>query len=136
VFLAFIGGIGVLALSKVSRPSVKRFYELNKRGLLYVGLASCLQVSLLVGIFFVELHAVGSHANLGQVVTYTGAANLALFVSITPGAIGFRESFLILSERLHHINNATILAANVIDCSVGSVSGVYFWQPCTATSAG
>jgi len=52
------------------------------------------------------------------VVIYTGAANFALFVSITPGAIGFRESFLLFSQHLHHIDSSTIVAANLIDRSV------------------
>jgi uncharacterized membrane protein YbhN (UPF0104 family) len=48
-------------------------------------------------------------------MVYTGAANLALFVSLTPGAIGFRESFLVFSQHLHHISNSTIVAANILD---------------------
>jgi uncharacterized membrane protein YbhN (UPF0104 family) len=63
----------------------------------------------------VELHAVGAHPSIGQVVSSTGAANLALFVSLTPGAIGFRESFLYFSQSLHHISTANILSANLID---------------------
>jgi uncharacterized membrane protein YbhN (UPF0104 family) len=41
-----------------------------------------------------------------------------MFVSITPGAIGFREAFLVFSRNLHHISNTTIVAANIIDRSV------------------
>jgi uncharacterized membrane protein YbhN (UPF0104 family) len=52
------------------------------------------------------------------VLSYTGAANLALFVSLTPGAIGFRESFLYFSQSLHHITTAQILSANLIDRAV------------------
>ena len=51
-------------------------------------------------------------------MTYSGAANFALFVSLTPGAIGFRETFLIFTEHLDRINTATVLSANVIDRSV------------------
>ena len=51
-------------------------------------------------------------------MSYTGAANFALFVSLTPGAIGIRESFLFFSQRLNHITNAAIVGANVLDRTV------------------
>lgn len=51
----------------------------------------------------------------GEVLTYTGAANFALFVAITPGAIGFREAFLLFSQDLHGIARDSIVAANVLD---------------------
>jgi uncharacterized membrane protein YbhN (UPF0104 family) len=66
----------------------------------------------------VQLNAVDPGITASQVAVYTGAANLALFVSFTPGAIGFRESFLVFTQQLHHISNSTIVAANTIDRSV------------------
>jgi uncharacterized membrane protein YbhN (UPF0104 family) len=57
--------------------------------------------------------APGTH--FSQAVIYSGAANLSLFVALTPGAIGFRESFLLFSRHLHHISNSSIVAANIID---------------------
>jgi len=83
-----------------------------------MALATLLQVCLLLTIFSIELHAVAPHVHFSQIVVYTGVANLALFVSLTPGAIGFRESFLVFSQKLHHIDNSTIVAANLIDRSV------------------
>lgn len=83
-----------------------------------MAVASLIQVGLMVCIYFVELKAVMPSVNLGQVLIYTGAANFALFVSLTPGAIGFRESFLIFSEKLHHISSSTVVAASTIDRSV------------------
>lgn len=83
----------------------------------YMALATLLQVVLWVVIFYVELQTVSS-VSLSQVLVYTGAANLALFVSLTPGAIGFRESFLLFSQHLHHIDTATIVAANTIDRAI------------------
>jgi uncharacterized membrane protein YbhN (UPF0104 family) len=50
-----------------------------------------------------------------QSVIYAAAANLALFVSLTPGAIGFRESFLLLTRQLHQIPNDIVFAASIID---------------------
>ncbi|HZL07693.1 MAG TPA: hypothetical protein VFC50_00680, partial [Candidatus Dormibacteraeota bacterium] len=55
------------------------------------------------------------HISWGQAMSYSGAANFALFVSLTPDAIGFRETFLVFSHRLHHVSTANILSANVID---------------------
>jgi hypothetical protein len=85
----------------------------------YLMIATLLQAVVQAVIYGVELHSSGHvHVDVGQVITYTGTANLALFVALTPGAIGIRESFLLLSERLHHISSSMIVVANVIDRSV------------------
>jgi uncharacterized membrane protein YbhN (UPF0104 family) len=84
----------------------------------FMAIATAIQVGLLVLIFFVELRTVVPGVSLSQVLVYTGAANFALFVSLTPGAIGFRESFLIFSQRLHHLDAGAIVAANTIDRAV------------------
>ena len=73
---------------------------------------------MLVLIYYVELTAVAPGVSVSQAVIYTGAANFALFVSLTPGAIGFRESFLLFTERLHGIDAGTIVAANTLDRAV------------------
>ncbi len=83
-----------------------------------IGLASLLQVTLMIIVYGIELHAVGSRANIAQIMSYTGTANLALFVAITPGAIGIREFFLSITQRLHHIDATTIVAANIVDRAV------------------
>ncbi|HLZ14703.1 MAG TPA: lysylphosphatidylglycerol synthase transmembrane domain-containing protein [Candidatus Saccharimonadales bacterium] len=77
--------------------------------------ATALQLGLQAVIYMVELHGVGAHASFGQVLAYTGVANFALFVSLTPGAIGIRESFLVFSQHLHHISSGSIVAANLLD---------------------
>lgn len=79
---------------------------------------TALQMIIQVVIYAVELHSAGAHASLGQILAYTGVANFALFVSLTPGAIGFREGFLLFSEGLHHLQSAVIVAANIIDRAV------------------
>jgi uncharacterized membrane protein YbhN (UPF0104 family) len=66
-------------------------------------------------IYAIEIHAVSNHVSLGQIISYTGAANFALFAALTPGAIGIREAFLIFTQNLHHISSSVIVAANVID---------------------
>lgn len=83
-----------------------------------MGMATFCQLFVTAIIYYVELHAVHTGASLLQAVTYGGAANFALFVAITPGAIGFREAFLAFSRQLHHISAGGIVAASVIDRSV------------------
>lgn len=83
-----------------------------------LALAVLCQLSITTVIYLIELRAVHTGANIWQATVYAGAANLAVFVSLTPGAIGFREAFLEFSRQLHHIPTSGILAASVIDRSV------------------
>ena len=86
--------------------------------LVKLALATLLQVFIVAVIYFVELRAVNSTISFKQAVIYTGAANFALFVSLTPGAIGFRETFLLLAHRLHHIPDSTVLSASLLDRAI------------------
>jgi uncharacterized membrane protein YbhN (UPF0104 family) len=113
-----IGLCGVVFIGRGRLSSFKAFRQLELGSWYAMAIATLLQIGILVTIFFVELRAIDSSIQLSQVLVYTGAANLALFVSITPGAIGFRESFLLLSENFHGIDPTTIIAANLIDRSV------------------
>jgi uncharacterized membrane protein YbhN (UPF0104 family) len=92
--------------------------KLDGRHIGWIGAATLLQLLAQVGLYAVELHNVGAHASIGQVLSYTGVANLAIFVALTPGAIGIREAFLLFSEKLHHIGSTTIVAANIVDRGV------------------
>lgn len=98
--------------------SLRRLNSLALSGWYLMALATFVQISLLLLIFWIELHAVSPGVQFSQVAVYTGAANLALFVSLTPGAIGFREAFLVFTQNLHHIDNAAIVAANTIDRAI------------------
>jgi uncharacterized membrane protein YbhN (UPF0104 family) len=80
--------------------------------------ATALQMVAQVAIYAIELHNTGANASFGQVLSYTGVANFALFVALTPGAIGIREAFLVFSQNLHHISSTAIVAANIIDRAV------------------
>lgn len=97
-----------------SRPADSQFHLHGNLLARLFGLAF-LQVLLTAITYFVELKAVNPHIAWGQAVSYAGAANFALFVSLTPDAIGFREAFLIFSQHLHHVSTGDILSANVID---------------------
>jgi len=108
------GALCVLAIgrSKRFRP---RLEQLDLHGWYYLALATMVQVAVVTLIYYTELRMVAPGTDFSQALIYTGAANLALFVSFTPGAIGFRESFLLFSQNLHHVSDSTIVAANILD---------------------
>jgi uncharacterized membrane protein YbhN (UPF0104 family) len=117
----------VVAAAAVASWLVVRWYKgradvgaarLDLRHVGWIGAATVLQIAAQVGIFALELHSINAHASFGQVLSYTGVANLAVFVALTPGAIGIREAFLLFSERLHHIGSSAIVAAGVLDRGV------------------
>ena len=101
-------------LKRDKQPDSSQFH-LSSDLLARLMLVTFLQVLLTAVTYFVELKAVNPHIGWGQAVSYSGAANFALFVSLTPDAIGFRETFLVFSRHLHHVSTANILSANIID---------------------
>ncbi len=96
----------------------KRFRHLNLRPMFYLSVATFLQTAIVCLIYYSELRSIAPGTRFSQAIIYTGAANLALFVSLTPAAIGFRESFLLFSRHLHHISSNTIVTASILDRSV------------------
>lgn len=112
----FIIGIAGLSYVVIKRKgSTGNFGRLNRIAIINLALATLCQVLLLACLYFLELHSIDPHISFWQAMTYTGAANFALFVSLTPGAIGFRESFLLFSQKLHGIDSSQILSASLID---------------------
>ncbi|MGH7241615.1 MAG: lysylphosphatidylglycerol synthase domain-containing protein [Candidatus Saccharimonadales bacterium] len=121
-------GLAVLTVAAACYLVIKRFMGGNTRVLQALNLKPRLLVTLAILTFaqiavqclafYIELHTINHTISLRQAITYTGAADLALFVSLTPGAIGFRESFLVFSRSLHHISTGNILSANLIDRAV------------------
>lgn len=95
---------------------IPHFVPLRELGVLAA--LSALQVFIVAGIYYVELQAIAPGVTIGQALIYTGAANFALFVSLTPGALGFRESFLYMARSLHGMSESTIVAANILDRAV------------------
>ncbi len=118
--LIFIGGVsfGVIQFYKSKSKTRSDSLALTSKNLLLLFVATLFQSIVQVTIYGVELRSVNSNISLHQIVTYTGAANFSLFVALTPGAIGIRESFLLLSRHLHGISSANIISANIIDRSV------------------
>lgn len=115
--LALLGLLILFVLSRSNRfkPWLQ---QLDLHGWYYLAAATFAQMVVVTLIYYTELRNVQPGVHFSQAVIYTGAANLALFVSLTPGAIGFRESFLVFSQHLHHISNGTIVAANIIDRAI------------------
>jgi uncharacterized membrane protein YbhN (UPF0104 family) len=116
--LVVLGCAGILGFAHRRFAGHIQGFRATPRLLAEMGAATLCQLFVTVLIYYVELRAVHTGASLLQAITYGGAANFALFVSITPGAIGFREAFLAFSRQLHHISGSGILAASVIDRSV------------------
>lgn len=83
-----------------------------------VALVTLVQVFIISLIYFTELRSIDGAISFHQAIIYTGAANFGMFVSLTPGAIGIRESFLLFAERLHHIPESTVLAASLLDRAI------------------
>lgn len=116
--------IAVLGASGISYTVIRWFdkkndrrstFALSPRRLGVLGLATFAQVTLMAVRYGIELTAVGANASIGQIVSYTGAANFSLFVSITPDGIGIREAFLLFAQRLHGVATHDIVAASLID---------------------
>lgn len=108
-------GLAVLWLLSRSKQLQPRLQQLDLHGWYYLAAGTFAQMVAVTLIYYTELRSVQPGVHFSQAVVYTGAANLALFVSLTPGAIGFRESFLVFSQHLHHIDGSTIVAANILD---------------------
>lgn len=91
---------------------------LNVKNLFLIFMTTLFQAIIQIMIYGLEINAVNQHINIWQIMSYTGAANFSLFVALTPGAIGIRESFLLLSRQIHHISEATIISASIIDRAI------------------
>lgn len=118
--LVLLGVTGLAVVYRLKKTALTRLLtsNLSFRLVAWLGLATLVQVFVVSVIYFTELTSIDPTITFHQAIIYTGAANFSLFVSLTPGALGFREAFLFFSQNLHHIDNSTIVAANVIDRTV------------------
>ena len=118
---AWLGAAAVVVLLaifiavRLELPLARRLRRLRLKGAFIIGIATAAQIITTTVIYYTELHSVNSTVHFSQALIYTGAAGFSLFVSITPAAIGFRESFLLFSQHLHHISSANIVSANLLD---------------------
>lgn len=119
IFAITAGCLGILKLYVHKNKNILKNSSVNSlKPIVIIGCATLLQVLLLWLLYFIELRSFDSSISAGQAAAYTGAANFALFVSLTPGAIGFREAFLLFSQNVHAIPNDLIIAANILDRAV------------------
>lgn len=119
LLISFVSGVSFVIIQFFQRKkpdektSPKLLFSVRSLGLL--GLATLFQVSFTAVRYGIQLAAVGAHTSFGQVISYAGAANFSLFVSITPDGIGIREAFLLFTQRLHGVSTHDIVAASLID---------------------
>ncbi len=107
-------------LGRTGNLGIVRRFQPYVTGSLFTRLVvlTLLQAALVIVIYSTELHAIGNPVSLTQAIAYSGAGSLALFVSLTPGALGFRESFQYISQGIHHVDSNAIVTANLLDRSV------------------
>jgi uncharacterized membrane protein YbhN (UPF0104 family) len=118
IFIAGIVFMLVVTLFSTKFKWLDSILNSDRKNIAKIALITLLQVIILSVIYFVELRSVNHTTSFGQAVSYTGAANFSLFVSLTPGAIGFREAFVLFTRRLSHLSSSTIIAASVLDRAV------------------
>lgn len=120
VLVMIVAGVGSLVIIRWygQRSHIKNQPGINLVNVSWLFVATAAQMIAQVAIYYVELQSIDPGISFTQTLTYTGAANFALFVALTPGAIGIREAFLLFSQNMHHIGNTIIVAANVIDRAI------------------
>ncbi len=88
---------------------------LTRKLLVTLFLLTLAQLLLISVRYFIELRSIDPSVSIGQALSYTGAANFSLFVSITPDGIGIKEAFLLAAQNIHGIDAPTIVAASILD---------------------
>lgn len=63
----------------------------------------------------VELNAVGANISLGGLLIYTGISQFAIIIALTPGAIGIRETILLIVQQQMNLTTEHIIVASTID---------------------
>lgn len=119
VALVAVGATSFIVLRWYARRAAQNVESgVSARAIGWIAAATAFQVLAQAAIFLIELRQIDPTISLAQAFSYTGAANFAVFVSLTPGAIGIREAFLVFSQNIHGISNTVMVAANVIDRAV------------------
>ncbi len=112
--------VAAISIAVIRYSAAKRKKELKLLVLTPTLISSLIVLTLMqvvfIGIrFYFALQAAGADVSIGQAMSYTGAANFAVFVSFTPDGIGIREAFLLFAQNLHHVSVSDIVTANIID---------------------
>ncbi|MGB4800114.1 MAG: lysylphosphatidylglycerol synthase domain-containing protein [Candidatus Saccharimonadales bacterium] len=109
---------GVIRFTSARHSSHTTKLHFSRSLLGWLVVFTALQVVFLTCRYYFALRASGADVSVGQALSYTGAANFALFVSLTPDGIGFREAFLLFAQHIHHVPTNEIVQANIIDRAV------------------
>lgn len=112
---AGLSGLIIAAVRRRNSRSVAAHFVFSPLLLGSLFSLTALQLSLIALRYYVELSTVQAGASLGQSVSYAGAANFALFVSVTPDGVGIREGFLLAAQSIHTIPTSAIVAASLLD---------------------
>lgn len=118
IALGFVAGFSKFVYQQFKmrdKKATDSHFALRAEPLAALAILAFIQVLITIAWYFVELRAVNPHISLHQAMSYSGAANFALFVSITPDAIGIREAFLAFTQHIHHVSTGNIISANLID---------------------
>jgi uncharacterized membrane protein YbhN (UPF0104 family) len=68
-----------------------------------------------MGIYYIEFFAIGVRLSLLQVILYSVLSSMAMFISITPGAIGVREAVFLIFSGVLMITDEQIIQTAIID---------------------
>lgn len=110
--------IYLIYFSKIINIKLLQFGNYSNSNYLKLFWLTLLQLVIISTAYFVELTSVNSSISYSQALIYCGAANFSLFVSLTPGALGIRESFIFFSQKLHDIPTSTIISTSILDRSL------------------
>ena len=116
--LIIVGGFSAIVIRYFQRRDKNQAtsqFRVSSKALSLLIAFTFIQVSLTAARYAIELHSVAPQTSIGQSISYTGAANFALFVSITPDGVGIREAFLVFSKDIHGVSTGNIVSANLID---------------------
>lgn len=127
--------LGYLIFKKVQKKRPAWVFKLNIQQIVKISVFVLVQCIITTVIYTLEIWSFNSNVSLLQTLGYTAIANLALFVALTPGAIGIRESFLFFSQTLHGIDAQTIITASIIDRSVYFLFLAFIFVLCIALNA-
>ncbi len=115
VLVAVVSWLVIRHFMQRDKKSSESRFTLTGKLFGWLMLFTFFQVLVTVAWYYVELKAVNPAIHFSQALSYAGAANFSLFVSITPDGVGIREAFLVFSQHIHHVSTANIVSANLID---------------------
>lgn len=108
-------GYGIIRFATQKRKKEANLLHITPKLIAALLILTVIQVFFIGLRYYFALQAAGANVSIGQAISYTGAANFAVFVSITPDGVGIREAFLLFAQSIHHVSTHSIVAANIID---------------------